>query len=144
MIFSDHCSIQMLSENGVSIIDNAECLEFDIKDKPVFVSETGETVIEYSGLASDKNAERTWAIASYRANGYSPLHYHRERTEIYYIISGSAKVIIDGHENFLSLGENIQIFPGQTHQVHNASSEGELKLIVKCTPSWVVVDCCLI
>ncbi len=141
--FADGCVIQLLPDKSIVIKDQDESLAFDEKDKPEFSSDTGEIVLEYSGLASDHNEARSWARAHYQEGGYSPSHYHQERTEIYYIRKGEAKVIIDENEYQLKKGDCIQILPGQEHQVFNVSAQGELELIVKCTPAWIIGDFCV-
>ncbi len=141
--YSNLTSIRMNDDNTVSIYDEGITLIFDEKDKPRFVNaKTGETVTEYSGLATDKNNVRSWAIAYVKASGTSNKHYHNERKEIYYIVSGIAKIVIDTEESILSPGECIEIHPKQIHQIFNVGDE-PLALIVRCSPSWIASDYCI-
>ena len=126
---------------SINIQTPNEYLSFDEKEKPVFNTDTGETVVEYTGLASDGNPFRSWAKATYQPGGYSRLHYHTERTEYYYIAQGVAQVKLDSIIYELSAGDTLVIPKGEEHQVHNVSpNDQELILIVKCEPSWVVQD----
>lgn len=126
--------------SSITIRINNSVLLYDEKNKPVFDSTTGETVIEYTGLATDKNPACSWAKATYRPNGSSPAHHHKNNTEDYYIVSGQATVIIDNVSRILGPGEHIRIEPKQIHQVINESSDKELILIVKCVPAWTIND----
>lgn len=138
--YEDSCSIQLVSTSKLIIKIHNESMEFDETDKPKFDNTLGETVVEYSGLSVGDNSMRSWAKASYKPKAYSELHYHQDRIEDYYIISGHAKVIIDGEEHHLSCGDHIQILPEQEHKVVNESTQEELKLIVKCVPAWIKED----
>jgi len=138
--FSNRYTIA-LNDNGEICIktDAGKELSFDEKDKKIFKSTTGEAVTEYSGLATDGNAEISWAIAKFEPNGYSSHHYHKERTEVYYIVEGEAVITLDGEERKLVVGDRLTINPGQKHQVHNESTK-PLAIIVSCEPSWSYLD----
>ncbi len=136
--FLDGCQMERISSEHYLLRNAEEVLYFDKKDKPVFQSGTGETVVELTGGAIDNNVKRSWAIASFIPGGYAPLHYHNVQAEDYYIVSGCAKVIIDDQKQIITSGETIIISPGQKHQVVNESEQNELILLVKCSPAWNV------
>lgn len=144
MTYSDQCTIdlELLSKGKICIaIPGGETLLFDEQSKPIFSNDRGETVVEYTGLSSDGNTERSFAKATYQADGSSQLHYHDEHAENYYIIEGQARVTLNGIVYDLRTGENIIIPAGEHHQVHNTTEQnGQLVLIVKCTPSWTSKD----
>jgi hypothetical protein len=127
------------SNGEITIHVPEEILVLNESGKPKFDNATGESVTEFSGLASDQRSDRSWAIARYQEKGYSALHYHNEQTENYYVIAGQAKVIVDDQEYFLSPGETITIFPGQKHQVFSVG-EKNLTMVVRCTPAWRFSD----
>ncbi len=115
-------------------------LIFSEENKPRFKTETtGEEVVEYSGAATDGNKDQSWAIAYFKQDGYSPNHHHNDRTEIYFITAGKAKLVIDGKKYQLTAGDSITIRPKQKHQVFNIGNT-MLELIVKCTPPWEFTD----
>ncbi len=138
----NQCTVDLSRDGHISIITPDETLSFDeLEERRVFDNNKGETVIEYSGLASDGNTDRSLAKATYQAGGFSQLHYHVERVEDYYILEGRAQVILDGIAHELSVGDCITIPAQKNHEVHNITTEnGLLILIVKCTPSWIVED----
>lgn len=140
--FKDNSKIRVMPNGKVKIANEGEVLEFDELNKPVFKTETGEVVIEYSGLPTDKNPERSWAIATFVPNGHSSAHFHKDRTEDYYITSENAQahITVDGKEYELTTGDHLRILPNQVHQVLNTSQENPLSLIVKCVPSWIFSD----
>lgn len=78
--------------------------------------------------------------AFYAPKVKSHLHYHKERTEDYYIISGKAKVIVDTKEHYLRASSHLKVLPNQQHQVLNESDIDGLCLIVKCSPAWIPQD----
>lgn len=47
----------------------------------------------------------------------SQKHYHKQTTEVYYILEGSGEVFLDGEAVKLSAGQVIYIPPGVRHQV---------------------------
>jgi mannose-6-phosphate isomerase-like protein (cupin superfamily) len=139
LTYANSVSIAFM-EAGKYHLHEDEALLLDETDKPCFSNEeTGEAVIEFTGLATDGRVDRSWAKAFYPADGYSPLHYHNERTEWYYVIKGQAKVIIDGIEQILTPGQFIKIQPKQQHQVFSVG-ESALEMMVKCVPAWHIQD----
>jgi mannose-6-phosphate isomerase-like protein (cupin superfamily) len=138
--YSDGQTIELYPDNKISIKRNIESLEFNEINKPQFDNGHGETVVEYTGLCADGKQKESWGKASYNPESFSQLHYHQERTEDYYIVSGNATVIIDSQEHHLTAGSHIRINPMQQHQVINASKQENLQLIVKCVPAWVRED----
>jgi len=133
-------TISFQTDNDICIKTPAEEFTFNTVGRTIFRNQSGESAVELSGLVSeDARNDRSWAVAVYEKEGYSKLHYHEERTEIYYIISGTATITADGEERILMPGEEIMIYPNQQHQV-TSSGEDELKMIVKCTPAWIVAD----
>jgi mannose-6-phosphate isomerase-like protein (cupin superfamily) len=140
--FKDQCSITLGSATKIVIRSEDETLFFDETDKPVFNSETGESVVEYSGVATDGNQIRSWAKAVFQPSARSEPHFHNDRVEDYYIITPNAhvSVLIDGVNHTLKTGDHITIPQGTIHQVLNLSDSDPFSLIVKCAPSWIFSD----
>ncbi len=51
----------------------------------------------------------------------SPMHHHDISDETYYILKGEARVIIDGNEQMLTIGDTVIIKRKSTHQIFNDS-----------------------
>ena len=62
----------------------------------------------------------------------SRRHYHKETEEIYYILSGSGKIIMNDEEFDICPGHAIFIPIGVSHQIINTSNE---QLIFVCADS---------
>lgn len=58
-------------------------------------------------------------------------HYHKKKTEFFYILKGNGKVIIDGNEQELKPGVSVVIKPNQRHEFINESSEEMECLLLK-------------
>ena len=132
-----------LEANRLAIVDGQEKMVFDTADSqyPTFVNaESGERVIELSGMATDQRSDRSWAIAEFEQDGYTPRHFHQAREEWYYFVSGQGKVTVDGVEKIYHPGEFLNINRGQKHQVLSIDPTVALKMIVKCAPAWIFSD----
>jgi mannose-6-phosphate isomerase-like protein (cupin superfamily) len=120
--YTDEYSIEFHSKDNFIIRIKDEYMESKQgSDKP-FTTETGEKVVEHSGLVADSNAERSVATAYFSSQGYSTLHFHKKSVEDYYIISGVAEVVINGESTKIESGGYIQIPPWKAHQVFNHSN----------------------
>jgi len=142
MKYKDECVIKFLSgkRNRVSISHNNKKYIFNETDKKRFDQQSGESVIEYTGIETDGNTKQSWAIARFKPGGKSLPHYHSSRTEEYYITAGQGAVILDGKVCELKKGDHLKISPNSKHQVLNKSKNETLELIVSCTPSWTPKD----
>ena len=119
---------------------DGQTASFTTKGRSAYNSGTGEGVIELSGKVTDGKEDRSWAIVYLDKDGYSPYHHHNERTEKYYITSGTAKFVVDKTEHILTAGDFIMINPKQKHQITNIGDDANLSLIVECYPAWIPED----
>lgn len=69
----------------------------------------------------------------------SVRHYHRETTEVYYILEGTGKIELNGDWHDLAPGIVIWIEPGTRHRV---ISDAGLKTIVFGLPAFNPADEC--
>ena len=126
--------------NRVQIEQKDDAVSVDCTlDLPVFKNDTGESVVEYSGMATDMNPERSWAMSDYATGGYSAPHYHNDRDEDYYVVQGVAVVELDGERHEVAAGQWLHIPKGAVHKVSNPAQE-IMRLVVKCSPSWSPED----
>ena len=56
----------------------------------------------------------------------SELHYHERLTEIYYVLSGSGQMELDGEVYPLSAGDAVSIPPGTVHRAIPGSNKLQL------------------
>ncbi|MBV4412039.1 mannose-1-phosphate guanylyltransferase/mannose-6-phosphate isomerase [Enterobacteriaceae bacterium YMB-R22] len=60
---------------------------------------------------------------------YISYQYHEHRVESWYILSGLARIVIDGHESVLKASESVLIPPKSSHMVENISQDEALIII---------------
>ncbi len=136
MNFNDGCKITQASLTSVVITVENQTVTYSEENKPVFRNDRGESVIEYTGLATTGETECSWAIAKFEPKGSSLYHYHQDHAETFYILYGKAIILIDEQEHILTASDHIKINRGQRHQVINISEDEQLVLIAKCEPAW--------
>lgn len=61
------------------------------------------------------------------------LHYHENAQQVFYILSGSAKFIVDNEEHFVNHGESIHLEKGTKHHIFNNSLQ-DLHILVISEP----------
>lgn len=140
LVFKDNTAIMFESEGKLKLNIEGQLSSYTTNDKYVFANDQGEKVVELTGLATDKRADRSWALATFEKSSASTNHFHKDRTEIYYVTSGMARVVLDGISHIVAAGEFIEISSRQHHQVFNDSDEIGLEILVKCTPAWALDD----
>jgi mannose-6-phosphate isomerase-like protein (cupin superfamily) len=140
LIFKDNTAIIFGTEGELKLNIEGQLSSYTTKDKHVFTNDQGEKVVEVTGAATDGRFDRSWALATFDKGSASTNHFHKERTEIYYVTYGIARVVLDGVEHIVKEGEAIEINRNQHHQVFNVSDEAGLEILVKCTPAWVFQD----
>ena len=81
----------------------------------------------YRLLSREDDDIAAWAHAV-DIDGARP-HYHKRATELYYVLEGEGKVILDGRENEVRKGTMIHIPPGVVH-----SALGKMRVLVVGIP----------
>lgn len=76
----------------------------------------------------------TFGKITVRSGEGSPMHHHKKMEEIFYIISGSGKMVIDDKSFSVGAGHSILVPAGCRHQLLNTGSEN---LVLVCTESPV-------
>jgi mannose-6-phosphate isomerase-like protein (cupin superfamily) len=62
-------------------------------------------------------------------------HYHIQAEEIYYILSGSGQMIIDGEQRDVKKHDGIAILPRARHRITN-TGKGDLIFLCCCAPAY--------
>ena len=65
----------------------------------------------------------------------SKMHYHREMTEFYYVLSGGGEMVLDGEITPIAEGDLVLIPPGVRH-----TSEGEMEVLILGVPPQEETD----
>lgn len=65
----------------------------------------------------------------------SRYHFHRRITELYYVLSGSGSITLDGEKHPIEQGDIVLIRPGVWH-----TSEGEMNVLITGVPAGEATD----
>lgn len=65
----------------------------------------------------------------------SRYHYHRQMTELYYVLSGKGTMTLDGETYSIQAGDIVLIRPGVWH-----TSEGEMNVLITGVPAGEATD----
>lgn len=62
-------------------------------------------------------------------------HYHPVAEESYYILAGTARMVVNQEEAILNPGQIVLIPPKTPHQIFN-DSDDSLEFLTFCVPAW--------
>jgi hypothetical protein len=103
-------------------------------------TESGPILIRREGCTPRERSCCGWRdrLISHEDAGYSPmawahavdidgaqLHYHKESTELYYVLEGSGTVVLNGEEHAVVKGSIVHIPPGVIH-----GARGRMRVLV--------------
>lgn len=106
---------------------------------PIFFDD-GRSYIEFKSPNDQYLVMNRWPPGSNETNKNialrPPLHWHRNQTETFHVISGSAKFIYEGQE-IIKTSDQTMLIPMKTfHTFCNASAENELVIEFVLEPKW--------
>jgi mannose-6-phosphate isomerase-like protein (cupin superfamily) len=107
-----------------------------------FVTLDGSEIREWAGRVSAPAQNQSLAEATIPVGGATTAHYHRTTEELYLVTSGQGRLVIDGEEQAIGVGDCALIPPGAEHKLFNAGSE-PLRIICACAPAYSDEDTCL-
>ncbi len=98
---------------------------------------TGERIYEMIGRSATlgESAKHSVGHVVIPPGCSSRPHFHPEAEETFYILSGAARIRIDGNEFRLRPGDAVLIRPLEQHQVFTEGPE-DLEFLVICVPAW--------
>ncbi|HEX3051991.1 MAG TPA: cupin domain-containing protein [Aggregatilineaceae bacterium] len=102
---------------------------------PGIASSHGEVVYELMGNAAGGSAAHSLAQIVLPPGKACLKHYHPVVEESYYILSGAARMEIDGEATQLGPGDGVPVLPNQTHQIFNVGTT-DLVFLAVCVPAW--------
>jgi len=115
----------------------------NIDDVPAFTTKDGSQIREL--LAHRNSCIRAQSLAEARLppqHATTP-HYHPQTEEIYYILTGSGRMQIEGDLRDVGPGDAIAIPPGARHQITCTSAE-PLVFLCCCAPAYEHDDTVLV
>lgn len=74
------------------------------------------------------------AEASLPPNSTALMHYHRQATETYFVLSGSGTIEVAEERRAVKAGDAVLILPGQSHRMIS-SAEG-IRFLCCCAPPY--------
>jgi len=105
------------------------------KDVTPFESPHGEVVRELGGAVDDSLIQHSVAHITLKPHSASLKHYHPEAEESYVMLSGQARVVIDGETQLLNVGDMVAIKSPQVHQIFNDTDQ-DVVFLAMCAPPW--------
>lgn len=107
----------------------------NLNESTPFITKDGSQIREL--LAHRNSSIRNQSLAEARiAPGLTTTpHYHPRTEEIYFIIAGTGKMMVNDHYRQVGPGDAIAIPPGAIHQICNTGEE-ELRLLCCCAPGY--------
>lgn len=104
-----------------------------------FVGPDGATIRELAASRNSSAQKQSLAEAAIPVGGTVTLHYHKVTEELYYILSGTGLMTIEGEVKEVGPGDTIVIVPGQRHKIAN-NGQIPLVLLACCSPQWSADD----
>ncbi len=103
--------------------------------KPL-ITPTGEIIYELFGRKVEpKNTGHSLAQIILPSGTGSAKHYHPEFEESYYMLSGSAEIILGEERATLQTGDAVIIPPHSDHKIWNKTDQ-DVVFIAICVPAW--------
>lgn len=100
-----------------------------------FVTKDGSIIRELLSHRNSSIRMQSLAEAVVPPGGRTQIHRHHRTEEIYWIISGTGVMWMDGHQRSIGPGDAIAIPPGVLHGLINPSNE-PLRLLCCCAPGY--------
>ena len=101
----------------------------------------GETVYELIGASGGAGgaSKHSFALVIIPSGKSSVNHHHLVSEETYYILRGTARMVVDGQAFVLTPGQACLIQHPEWHQIFNVGDD-DLEFIAVCAPPWTPDD----
>jgi mannose-6-phosphate isomerase-like protein (cupin superfamily) len=109
------------------------------RDAVPFTTVDGSTIRELLAHRNSSIRQQSLAEARLAPGAATTPHHHAVTEEIYYILSGTASMTIDGESRPVGPGDAIAIPPGALHTILNTGRE-ELVFLCTCAPGYEHAD----
>ncbi|HTZ86025.1 MAG TPA: cupin domain-containing protein [Solirubrobacteraceae bacterium] len=102
---------------------------------PAFTTLDGSEIREWAGKLAMPACNQSLAEATIAPGGATTEHYHVLTEELYLIVEGRGRLVIDGEERPVGEGDCALIPPGARHKLFNAG-EQPLRVLCACAPAY--------
>lgn len=106
-----------------------------LEEQSPFITADGSQIRSILDCTNAPVQNQSLAEATLPEGGETERHYHKVSEELYFILSGSGEMEIDGAVETVKPGDAILIPPGAWHQI-KAQGDSELKLLCCCAPPY--------
>lgn len=100
-----------------------------------FVTLDGSEIREWAGPVSAPARNQSLAEATIAVDGATSEHYHRLTEELYLVRAGEGRLLLDGHEQTIGVGDCALIPPGVRHKLLNTGAV-PLRVVCACSPPY--------
>lgn len=107
----------------------------NISDTQSFITKDTSAIREILSPANSSLQHQSLAEARVAPGKITATHYHIRTEEVYYILEGNGRMMLESESQPVKAGDGIVILPGQKHAIEN-TGEGELVLLCCCTPAY--------
>ena len=104
-----------------------------------FTTADGSTIRELMAHRNSSIRKQSLAEARLAPGQSTTPHHHKVTEEIYYILTGSAAMTLEGETRSVGPGDAIAIPPGMVHTIRNTGSS-ELVFLCTCAPGYEPTD----
>lgn len=108
-------------------------------DVPAFTTKDGSEIREILAPANSVVEKQSLAEALLQPGQSTDEHYHPETEEIYYILTGRGRMVIEDEERDVGPLDGIAIPPGSRHKMYNTGTE-DLVFLCCCVPAYTHED----
>ncbi|HXB15188.1 MAG TPA: cupin domain-containing protein [Solirubrobacteraceae bacterium] len=98
---------------------------------------------EGGGHDSAPARNQSLAEATIPTGGATTAHFHRLTEELYLVTAGTGRLLIEGEEREVAVGDCALIPPGATHKLFNTGEE-PLRIVCACSPAYSDEDTVLV
>ena len=114
---------------------SAKARKVNINECPQFVTKDTSRIREILAPRNSLIKAQSLAEATVAIGGATDEHYHATSEEIYYIVSGSGEMDVEGTRFAVKKGDAIALLPGEKHKIWNRG-DSELVFLCMCVPPY--------
>ena len=114
---------------------SAQARKVNIEECPQFVTKDTSRIREILAPRNSLLEAQSLAEATVAVGGATDEHYPATSEEIYYIVSGSGEMEVEGERFAVKEGDAIALLPGEKHKIWNRG-DSELVFLCMCVPPY--------
>jgi mannose-6-phosphate isomerase-like protein (cupin superfamily) len=107
----------------------------NLDEVTAFTTKDGSEIRELLAHRNSCIVNQSLAEARLPLDGSTAPHYHPLCEEIYYILDGRGRILIEDETRTVGPGDAIAIPPGKRHQITNIGGE-TLRFLCCCAPAY--------